>query len=205
MNTPDPLDEVFGPAGDDSLSPTPLPQVQAQIKKRTLLDIGDDMTALDDLVDEMGGDVSDPQIESIIDRWFNDLQENLKDKVDGYCAYITELEGRASIRKAEKQRLEKLQKSDEALAAKLRERLKYFFLDRGLPKLDTTRYRISVRKNGGKLPLIIKDEADPALVDERFHKVEYKFNTDSIREALDKDEKLEFAHYGERGTSLQIK
>jgi hypothetical protein len=64
---------------------------------------------------------------------------------------------------------------------------------------------IKTVKNGGALPLKYAEDVKPEDVPERFRKVEYSFDTDAIKTALDAGEFLNFAWYGERGTHLSIK
>ena len=79
---------------------------------RTLLDITDDVRALDDILAENGGDLSDPQIESILSQWETDLEGDLEAKLDSYAALITEWEARAEMRSVEAARLAKRAKTD---------------------------------------------------------------------------------------------
>jgi hypothetical protein len=64
---------------------------------------------------------------------------------------------------------------------------------------------IKTVKNGGSLPLKYAEDVKPEDVPERFRKVEYSFDTDAIKTALDAGESLDFVQYGERGTHLSIK
>jgi hypothetical protein len=172
------------------------------MKSRTLLDISDDLQSLDDLLEEVGGDISDPMVERAVDAWFEELDRDMSSKVDNYAALITELEQRAATRKAEADRLAKRAKSDAGSASFLKNRLKAVMEMRGIKKLDTSRFVVSVAGNGGKQPLIVEDDkvpdtfkfTPPAMIDK-----------DRIREFLDRGETLPFARLGERGTRLSIR
>lgn len=171
----------------------------------TLLEIGQDMAALDELMDEIGGDITDPQVETYLDQWFSELHKNETEKLDSYAALINEKEELAKVRKAQATRLAEKARRDQASADYLKERLKRYFQERGYKKKETDRYTLTLANNGGKLPLIL--DVQPEELPARFQrtKVVVSADQDAIRNALDAGEVLEFARYGERGQSLRIK
>ena len=182
--------------------PPQIPMTPA--RRRTLWDIDADMAALDDLVEENEGDIT--ACESIVDAWFAENQGNLVAKVDGYAAFIGELNARAEARKEEADRLAHRARIDAALRDYLKGRLKDFFSARGMKKLETKRYKLTVAGNGGKLPLLLNDAAknEPEKLPEAFRKVSYSPNSEAIRAELEAGKPLEFATLGERGTHLRI-
>jgi hypothetical protein len=169
---------------------------------RTLLDITDDLQALDDLLAEAGGDISG--VEGTVDAWLAELEADLVGKVDNYAALITAMVARAEVRKAEADRLQRRAKSDVEHARFLKERLKLALQDRGISKLETPRYRIGVSKVGGSAPVIIPD---PARVDPQFVRVtELRSpDKDAIRKALEAGKAVAGAELGTRGTCLTIR
>jgi hypothetical protein len=64
---------------------------------------------------------------------------------------------------------------------------------------------IKTVKNGGLMPILFNEDVKPEDVPEEFTKIEYSYDNDAIRKALDAGELLGFAKYGERGTHLMIK
>ncbi|MHC4891659.1 MAG: siphovirus Gp157 family protein [Planctomycetota bacterium] len=128
----------------------------------TLLKISDDMKALDDLLTESGGDVTDPAIEATIAIWMDEMDTDLNNKVDGYAALVSELNLRSKARAEEAERLRKRSKLDADNAKFLKERLKAVMEMRGIKKIETDRYRVTVANNGGKLPMTVMDDAVPA-------------------------------------------
>lgn len=167
-----------------------------------LLQITDDMQALDDLLAEVGGDVTDPKVAETVDAWFAELDQNLGAKVDNYAALITSIRARADVRRAESERLAKRAQMDEASADWLAARLLQAFEARGTRKVETDRYAVSVVGNGGKAPLVLTGEV-PA--DWHREKVERTPDRERIRLALEAGEALPFASLGERGRRLAIK
>lgn len=168
---------------------------------QTLFDITEDMHALDQLIDECDN-YEDPRIIEAVNDWFKELGDNLKGKVDNYAAYITELIARAHARTEEAQRLANRAKADKNTADWLKFRLKVTLAQRGIGKLDTARFRVSIAKNGGKVPVnIFQPNAVPheycRHVPERWEP-----DTDKIREA---GKEVPGATINERGTHLRIK
>ena len=171
---------------------------------QTLLDITADMESLDALLAEAGGEIT-PDTEAAIEAWFSEIETNLADKVDGYCRLISEIEARAEVRKAEAKRLAERAKVDENAAAALRERLRWTWEAKNLPKIQTPRYTVSLAKVGGKakidLRVGVEDLPSWAITTETI----VKANTDAIRERLEAGETLDFASLMERGTRISIK
>ena len=173
-----------------------------QSKSRSLFSIGEDLERLNEILDETGDDI---QQQEILNEWLQQLGTERDRKLDGYAASISEMQARAEARKAEAQRLMELAKADERRAQLLKERLKWFFESQQLKTIETTRYRLSLSKNGGKAPLILKPDLSPHQLPERFTTTSIEPNTSAIRAALEAGEALDFASLGDRGTSIRIK
>ena len=178
------------------------PQSETKTLTRTLFNISDDLEKLNELLDESGDDT---QQQEVINQWLLQLGEERDRKLDNYSALIVEMTSRAAARKAEAQRLLELAAADENRARLLKDRLKYFLETHKLKTVETPRYRLSVAKNGGKAPLVLKNGLAPTQLPERFQKVNVEPNNTAIREALEAGQVLDFAHLGDRGTSLRIR
>jgi hypothetical protein len=61
---------------------------------RTIYDISADLAALESILHENGGDVSDANAEAALAEWERELESDLFGKVDRYCSLIAELEAR---------------------------------------------------------------------------------------------------------------
>ncbi|MBE3099912.1 MAG: siphovirus Gp157 family protein [Planctomycetes bacterium] len=172
---------------------------------RTVLDITRDMDALDALLAEVEGDVTDPKVQDAVAAWFAELDADLKGKVDNYAALITTLEVRADVRAKEAERLARRAKTDAASAQFLKDRLRGELEARGIQKVETDRYRVSVIANGGKLPLVLGDEREISDAYWREVPARKEIDRDAIRQALDAGRTVAGAHYGERGRRLSIR
>lgn len=168
--------------------------------RRTLLDISDDVIALDDLLAEVEGDISDPEVERTVSEWFAELESDLETKVDNYVALIQTMEARAKVRREESARLAKRARTDESSASWLRQRLidALHRTDRGV--VETPRFRVSVAKVGGLQAVEITGD-----VPCEFRKVVSEPDPASIRTALLEGRELSFAHLKPRGERLVIR
>jgi hypothetical protein len=171
--------------------------------RRTLCSIADDLEALDDLIVEREGDITD--CEPIVNQWFESLGDEVTTKLDGYAAYIRELEARSQARKEEAERLAKRARLDASLAAFLKERMKQFFQMRGWKKLETPRYRLSLANNGGVLPLDITCPVHDLPEEYRIDEMVSRPNVERIRADLEAGTPLPFACLGERGQRISIR
>jgi len=170
---------------------------------RTMLDITEDLRALDDLITERDGDITG--VEESIDAWMAELDKDLKGKVDNYCALLTMMNARSSMRREESERLNRLAATEERSIESMRARLKFALEARGVTKLDCPRYKVGIVRNGGAAPVIIESES---AIPETFCRVMPATRVpdkDKIREALAKDLSVPGARLGERTMRLSIR
>lgn len=177
--------------------------METTAQPRTLFSISADIDELNALLDEIEGD--DVESAKLIGEWLEKLGEERDRKLDNYAALISELQARASVRKAEAKRLAELAISDEKRAEMLKERLKWFFEVNKLKTVETARYKLSLTKSGGKPPLILDDDISPTDLPEKFQKAHVEVDKTAIRAALEAGEELDFAYLGDRSSSIRIR
>lgn len=132
------------------------------------------------------------------------LSTDLSAKADAYCALIKVAETRADARGHEVERMRKLEKSDNALASQLRHALLTAMTLTNTDRLNTDRFRVSVARNGGKLPLLIERGVEiPALY--MVTETTEIADKDLIRDALERGVEIAGCRLGERGTRLDIR
>lgn len=173
---------------------------------RTLFEIADDVLAVNDLLERIFGDVTDPEAEAELDRFIEELKTDKTRKVDNYCALIRELASTAEARKAEAARLARLASVDEMKVERLKARLKWFMETTNDPKIETPRFKVRLQKNGGKPPLVLTVAVE--ALPERFRETvtTFKMREDELRAALAASEPdaLEIASIGEPGKHIRI-
>ncbi len=168
---------------------------------RTLFDISQDLHGLADHLDNLEGD-DQAQTEAVI-QWFEELGEERNQKLDNYAALIADLEARAQVRRDEAKRLVDRARIDENKAVLLKERLRLFFESHDLKTVETSRYRLTLAQNGGKLPLLVDVSVD--ALPEEYIRLTKAPALDAIRADLAAGKELPFARFGERGSSIRIK
>jgi len=169
----------------------------------TLMEITADIQAMDALLDEMGGDISNDDIATYVDQLLQENTNNFNHKVDNYVKYISALLAKAAYRKQESARLLANSKTCENKATLLKDRLKYHLAELGIKKLSTGNYDLNIKKHGGKQKLDIYSDVPDEYMTEKI--IEPVADTQKIREELESGRELDFAILMERGESLNIR
>ncbi len=128
------------------------------------------------------------------------IEGEIEDKANNYAKIIKELEAKQNARKEEAKRLTESAKVFENRVKALKSNLFNSMKATGKTKFATDLFSFNIAKNGGKQTLTIDGE-----VPEEYTKTITENDTDKIRQALEKGEKLTFAHFEPRGESLRIK
>lgn len=169
----------------------------------TLYAISEDLRAIESLLMELGGDVTDEKVNEAVTTWFAETDQQLDIKTENYCRFIRELEAKAEARKKEASRIAELAAVTANAAGRLKARLFWFMDEHSLTAIDTENFKVTIAGNGGMLPLTV--DCEPDRLPEWARHTRYEANNTRIRQALDKDEKLSFASYGVRGKHLRIR
>lgn len=173
---------------------------ETDVKPRSLLALNADMYALEDMITESGGDMTDDAI-AAIQAWMGDLSKETNAKADAYLGLMREFELRAEAIRAEAKRLAGRANVCENAGASLRERLRWFMDQHQIKSIDTGRFKATIKGNGGAVPVEVLDES---MIPETFFDFKPVLDKKKLREALEKGV-VPGAKLGERGTSLQIK
>lgn len=163
----------------------------------TLFDIGDSLQDILFRIEE-----NDGELDAALEAWFEHVQEDLQAKADGYAALITELTARATARKTEADRLAELSAIDANAAKRLKNRLLAFMEMNSIPRIDTPRYRITVAKNGGLVPVKVTVAGEELPPSYQRHAVTP--DIDAIREALLAGKEVPWAALLPRGCHLRV-
>ena len=172
---------------------------------RTLYEIGTDLEALEAILLEHGGDITDPAVAAAVTAWESELEQNITGKVESYCRLIADIEARAEAREREAARLSYLAKADGKAATALRERLRFVFEAKGLKPVQTDNFRVSLAKKGGKAPLDLRVGIDELPGWAVRSETVLSPDKDAIRARLDAGEILSFAALMERGNYISIR
>ena len=165
----------------------------------TLYEISEDLRALHELLEETGGDISDPADQDVIDKYLAEGEKALDQKVEAYCRLIREFEAQGDARKLEADRIRRRSQSADRAAKNLKERLLFFMQEQKMTRLETPNFDISVQKSGGVLPIEFVGEVPPMYCKPG------EPNRTAIRNLLESGDDVSFARLGERTNSLRIR
>jgi hypothetical protein len=186
----------------------------------SLLDVRADYQALSDLLDQTDGEITEEN-EPIIEALFEEIKQNVADKVDGYCGLLSRLESEKALAKSRKDQFAAAEKAKTRAIEFLESRLLDFGLTTQLltcaaevpgkkakapgKKIETTSgWTVGVQRNGGQSPLII-DEEFPEVDEEYLKYLPPVIDKEKVRAALEAGTKLPFASLGDRGVRLVIR
>ena len=178
----------------------------APVRRQTLFDVAADLLALNDLLDELGGDVSDPTVEKSLDAWFADVAQAEAAKLAGYVGLIHLLDMEAAAAKEHAEAFAAKARTRLARVRWLKERLRDYLTVTGRTKATTADgYTVAVQKNGGKPPLNVDESLDLDRIDSRFVRTQKVLDTAAVFSALESGESLPFARLLPVGTHLRIR
>lgn len=171
----------------------------------TLFDIGEELRALNELLEERDGDVSDPAVEQAIDQWFTEFVGAESAKADAYVGYIRTLEGEIAVANAEIEQFRMKAQSRAKRVTWLKDRLKLYMELTGKTKIPTAAGRVvAIQSNGGNQP--IKLNLLPHELPAEFLRVTVEPDLDKIRESLlAGGEATKFATLEPRGSHIRIR
>lgn len=134
------------------------------------------------------------------------INGELEDKADSCAVVISEMLSDAEKVDNEIKRLQERKKALVRNADTIKGRLMNTIILSGKRKIQTATHTFTVRKNGGKLPVILNEGVTAETLPEELCKIKLTPDMDKIREELEHyGDEYCYAHYGERGESLVIK
>ena len=145
---------------------------------------------------------ADESEQEIIETTLEAVTGEIEVKAEGYVSVLNQLDMEIQACKKMKSEWDNKLKVRESNYKRLKERMLQGMLMLGKNELKAGNVTLKVSNAGGVLP-IIYDESK--TVPEKYTKVTIETDGKLVREALDKGEELDFAHFGERGKVLKIK
>jgi hypothetical protein len=167
----------------------------------SLYQITEEMLSLLEAFDTHGAESE--EAEAAIREHAEAIAEAFDAKADSYAALIVTCEYRAANRKAEAKRLRERAEADERLAERLRNAMREAMERTGRKRVETPRYTLSVRTNGGKCPMTV----NPEMIPDSFMRIETVRSPDKdmIRAELESGGTVEGATLLPRGTRLDLR
>lgn len=158
---------------------------------------------------------ADEAEQEIIETTLEAVTGELEVKGEGYIALINQLEMEEDACDKQIKEWQYRKKVRTNAIKRLKDRLKKALMDLGVKEIRTGNHTIKLHGNGGLLPLkffsetasdIPLDKVDINTIPKRFRRtvVTETVDTEKIRAALDKGEKLDFVEYGTRGQHIKF-
>lgn len=162
---------------------------------------------LDALLFELGGDVSDEDVEKFIDEWRESLDIRTEEKLNDMRLWIAERQSLMKSRHDEALRLMKLGDADKKAIERVKKAIHSFMVATGRTKVTLPAGGFSVAKNGGIQSLDYPERWDeePASAPEKYHKIIVALDTALLRSDAEMGEAPEGVALRERGTHLRVK
>ena len=126
-------------------------------------------------------------------------------KMESYCKVLKNLQADVDAIKAEETRLSSKRKTLESNIDRLKKAMYDSMKATGKDKIKGQLFTMAIQKNGGKIPVIVADNADTSKLPDDLVVITEKPNIDAIRELLEAGKTVEGFKLGERGDSLRIK
>lgn len=165
---------------------------------KNLYELTQDMLDLQDIVDS--GEVIDTQL---LDDTLADTTADFDEKIINYAKVIKNLSASEDAIKAEIERLTARKKNIDKNITNMKTAMLNAMQAVKREKIKGDLFTVSVRANGGKLPVIV--DVDTAELPDDLVKIEEKPDLDAIAKFIEKMGETRLAHFGDRGVSLSIK
>ncbi len=173
----------------------------------SLYQLTEEVKALDDLLVEQGGDVSEGAAGQTLERWAQEYQWALAVKIDAYGEFHRNLEAQAAALDEEIKRLRARKEAVENRAQRLLDLAKFSMERLQLRKLEGTKFTIGLQRVGGKDPVEVLVNAEALPEGYRRTQILIDADKEKIRAGLEgKDPALEGkARLGQRGEYVRIR
>lgn len=163
-----------------------------------LYDVTGELLELQELAES--GEVSDT---ALLDAVIADTTIEFNKKIENCAKYIKNLSSNLEALKAETDRLNARMKTINNAISDMKARMLSALKETGIEKVKGELFTISVRANGGKLPVIV-DVKTEDLPDDLV-KIEEKPDLEALAKYIEEHPENQLAHFGKRGESLSIK
>lgn len=174
--------------------------------KKTLFSIHEDLIQLDNLIEEIGGDVTDPAVDATITSWFNELMDNEGDKLAGYIAYIQQLDMEESRAREIAREWGIKASSREKRVKWLKTRIMDYAKRTNRTEIKTSSgYKLCIQKNGGKAPFELVEGFTVENIPDEFTKTTKSVDFEKIQSAIDAGNTPAFIKVKEVGFHVRIR
>ena len=146
---------------------------------KTLVELVDDSIAFEQLMIEMGGEVTDEERETIVSSWLKEITSGIALKVDGYKIKQDALKHFSEKWKSEADKYYSAAKSLTSLAESLKDRLKIAMEQMNSETLEGNKYKYKLTKSPPSLEITNIND-----LPSKFLKITYSPDKELIKEAI---------------------
>lgn len=167
----------------------------------TLFKISDDLAALQQLLEESGGEVTEEN-QAALDSWRDELSTTLETKLESCWWLLRKWRSDTDTAEAIRDQMDAIIRNRKGSSDWMKDAIKYVMEKNGLKRLDVpnTMQSFSIRGNGGQQSLTVEDGAIPL----EYTYADVRIDTEAIRAALEAGKELPFARLEPRGTHLAV-
>jgi hypothetical protein len=168
-------------------------------EKKTLTTLVSDQVALDNLLLEVAGNITDPEAEAAVSEWMAEITSGIANKVDGYEFRMEAIRLQAEKFKARAEMFSAAAKALTNLENNLKDRLKYSMIQMDKNEISGNYYRYKLQNS--KASVHISDET---LLPAEYltAKMVYTPNKTAIKDAIEEGRTVPGASL-ERGFTLR--
>lgn len=170
-----------------------------EAKSKSLVQIFQDQQALDNILMDLQGEVSDEKVESITTMWMDEITSNLAEKADSYKYRQDALDQMAERLKSYSKEMAAGAKSMERISDALADRMKQVMLANGTPEIKGHKYKFKLSSSAPKVVVLNEGEIPAVYTRE---KVLIEIDKVAIKNAVEKGETVPGVSV-ERGFSLR--
>lgn len=169
-----------------------LTELQHEIEEA--LEDGQDLGQLQTRVDQLLGNLDDTH-----SQWL--------EKIDGTLAIVQAKSDRVKNIQAEIDRLSAWRDREQKTIDWLRSNIQWAMVARGARKIETSHFKLTIVRNGGKQGLQLIVPLEPEELPEKFQKVSIGLDSEALRSALEKNDPIAtaIAQLKPRGEHLRIR
>jgi hypothetical protein len=149
--------------------------------KNTLMEIVENRRALDELLLECGGDISDEKIEEITTRWMTEITSDLANKSDGYKLKTDDMEKMQIQFKEYETLYRNARKSLERVAESLKDRMKLAMTQLGVDEIQGHQFKYKLSDSSPSVEIVDESQLPAAYCRE---KVTYEVDKKAVKEHI---------------------
>lgn len=145
------------------------------MNKNTLMEIVENRRALDELLTDCGGDITDEKVEEITQQWMTEITKDLANKSDGYQFRMKDMEAMEVQFKEYETLYRNARKSLERVSESLKDRMKFAMNEMGVSEIQGNQFKYKLSDsapsveitNEGMLPAMFCREKVVIEVDKK--------------------------------------